>query len=124
MTTADHERREHPRVAAERACKVYDPRSRRYTAGHTIDLSRGGLRLVLQRSLPVDPGDTLYVAVATPHHPTLLTRADFATTRVVRTVDGTAELAVRIGTESTMVEVKDVAAVVEPDEILEEALAA
>ena len=124
MTKADHERREHPRVAAERACKVYDPRSRRYTAGHTIDLSRGGLRLVLQRSLPVDAGDTLYVAVATPHQPTLLTRSDFATAHVVRTVAGTAELAVRIGTEASMIEVKDVAATVEPEEFIDEAVAA
>ncbi len=78
------DRRRFPRVTAQRACKVYDPRSRRYTAGHTVDLSRCGLQLELDREVPVRPGDELLVALAHRSTPTLLTRTDFATARVVR----------------------------------------
>lgn len=94
MRADNCERRKHARVAADRACKVYDPRSRRYTAGRTIDLSRGGLRLRLDRELPVGPGKDLYVALAHRSHPGILNRTEFSTARVVWVSDSGIEVAV------------------------------
>lgn len=59
-----HERRRRPRSAVSKSVKLYDPESGRYFAGHTCDVSEGGLRLELPSRLPAVAGRTacLYIA--------------------------------------------------------------
>ena len=52
------DRRRRPRVAQERAVKVYDPAAGRYFAGHTRDRSAGGYCLDLPARCPARPGQT------------------------------------------------------------------
>jgi len=57
------ERRRGLRIAQTRPVKVYEPRACRYIAGHTEDVSATGLRIMLPRSAPVQPGSILAVHV-------------------------------------------------------------
>lgn len=59
-----HERRRRPRCRVTQSVKLYDPESGRYFAGHTCDISDGGLRLELPARLPALAGRTACVYIA------------------------------------------------------------
>ena len=63
-TVEHHERRRRPRARVSKSVKLYDPLSGRYFAGHTCDVSDGGLRLELPAKLPALAGQTACVYVA------------------------------------------------------------
>ena len=64
MIEIDHDRRQSPRIALRRPCKVFNPRSGRYASGSTCDVSTGGMLLRLERAVHIEVGDRLYVGVA------------------------------------------------------------
>jgi hypothetical protein len=86
MISIDRERRESPRIRVTRPCKLFDPRSRKYIAGSTCDVSAGGMLLRVSRPLDLDPGDRLFVAVAQKRRQALLRSSDLIQLEVVRTV--------------------------------------
>lgn len=59
-----HERRRRPRTCSSQSVKLYDPASGRYFAGHTCDVSEGGMRLEMPARLPALPGRTACVYIA------------------------------------------------------------
>lgn len=63
-TVEHHERRRRPRTRISKSVKLYDPSSGRYFAGHTYDVSEGGLRLELPARLPALAGRTACVYIA------------------------------------------------------------
>ena len=83
----DHDRREDPRVPVTRACKVYDPRSRRFVAGHTCNASSAGLLVRLDRELELESGARIFVAVAHRKRDGFLRAADMIAATVVRTLE-------------------------------------
>jgi hypothetical protein len=98
MLDIDRDRREHPRVALQRPCKVFDPRSRKYLTGVTSNISAGGVLMLLSRRAPVQADDCVYVAVAERRRQPLLRRDEMCEARVVRTLNlttGETALAVR-----------------------------
>jgi c-di-GMP-binding flagellar brake protein YcgR len=78
------ERRAHPRVSLTRPCKVYEPRSRKFLPGTTCNISAGGLLMRIERSLPVEPGDRLYVAIPHKRRDVFLRADEMLECRVVR----------------------------------------
>jgi c-di-GMP-binding flagellar brake protein YcgR len=82
----DRDRRDDPRVSVTRACKVYDPRSRRFIPGTTCNASSGGLMLRLQRELELDAGARIFVAIARRNRDGFLRAADMVAATVVRTL--------------------------------------
>jgi len=98
MLDIDHDRREHPRMALQRPCKVFDPRSRKYLTGVTSNISAGGVLMFLSRRVPVQADDRVYVAVAERRRQPLLRRDEMCEARVIRTIHlttGETALAVR-----------------------------
>ena len=86
MSFDEAERREHPRVELTRPCKIYDPRSRRYVAGTTWNVSRQGVLVELKRPLPLVPGDRLFVGLAMRRREAVLCRSEMIPGAVVRSV--------------------------------------
>ena len=84
MIDIDHDRRESPRIALSRPCKVFNPRSGKYVGGSTCDVSSGGMLLRLDRPLAVEMGDRVYVGVAQKRRQALLRGDDMVETTVVR----------------------------------------
>ena len=65
------ERRRHPRIPIERACKVYHRPSRTYLAASTSDLSEGGAMIRVDNPRVLNPGDEIDVLVAWTKAPVL-----------------------------------------------------
>ena len=86
MLDLDHDRRREPRVSLTRPCKVFESRSRKYSAGTTCNVSHDGMLVRLARPASVEPGDLVYVAVARKRQCPLLRSADMLEARVVRAV--------------------------------------
>jgi c-di-GMP-binding flagellar brake protein YcgR len=84
MIEIDFDRRQSPRVALRRPCKVFNPRSGRYGSGSTCDVSTGGMLLRLERPLNIEIGDRLYVGVAQKRRQTLLRSSEMIEAEVVR----------------------------------------
>ncbi|MHC5001538.1 MAG: PilZ domain-containing protein [Planctomycetota bacterium] len=84
MSVDEVERRQQPRIEYVRPCKVYDPRSRRYVAGSTWNVSRGGILVELKRPLPLVPGDRLFVGLATRRRDAVICRSEMLPGSVVR----------------------------------------
>jgi hypothetical protein len=98
MIDIDHERRDGPRIALSRPCKVYEPRSLKYVAGTTCDVGSGGMLLRLSRRLDVQPDDHVYVGVAQKRRHAILRSDEMIEAKVVRTLpltSGEVALAVR-----------------------------
>ena len=64
MLSLDHERRAEPRISLTRACKIFDPRTRRYVPGTTCNVSCDGLLLRLHQATNLTVGDRIYVGIA------------------------------------------------------------
>jgi hypothetical protein len=86
MLTIDHERREGVRISLTRPCKVFEPRSSKYIAGSTCNASPSGLLLRLHRSMALEVGDRLYVAIPPRRRSVLLRSAEMIEVEVVRTL--------------------------------------
>jgi hypothetical protein len=86
MTLEDAERRQQARIEFIRPCKVYDPRSRRYVAGSTWNVSSTGMLVELARPLPLAADDQLFVGVATRRRDAVLCRNEMIPARVARSV--------------------------------------
>ncbi|NNF43149.1 MAG: PilZ domain-containing protein [Phycisphaerales bacterium] len=84
MLDIDHERRCEPRLVIERPCKIFDPRARKYVAGCTRDVAPGGLMLRLDRVVPLEPGDRVYVGIARTRRHALLHADEMVEATVVR----------------------------------------
>ena len=88
MIEIDHDRRQSPRIALRRPCKVFNPRSGRYASGSTCDVSTGGMLLRLERAIHIEVGDRLYVGVAQKRRQALLRSSEMLEAEVVRTLAG------------------------------------
>ena len=86
MFRIEGDRRRHPRIELQRPCKVFDPRSGKYHAGQTRDLSNGGLLLEIPRLLELKPGDRVHVGVAMTRRHALLQAKEMIEAIVVRTL--------------------------------------
>ena len=64
MFRIDGDRRKHRREPLERPCKIYDPRSMKYIAATTRDVSSGGMLIDVPRLLEIKPGERLFIGVA------------------------------------------------------------
>ncbi len=84
MITLDEDRRTHPRIALQRPCKVCEPRSGKYYAGHTCDLSEGGMLISIAQRMNIKPGDVLHVGVAQKRRQVLLRTNEMVRLRVTR----------------------------------------
>jgi c-di-GMP-binding flagellar brake protein YcgR len=94
----DEERREHERVDLDRPCKVFDQRSGKYIAGHTVNFSDGGALIELARPMSLNCGDQLFLGVALTRRQTLLPANDMLLCEVVRalaTTDQSTAVALR-----------------------------
>ena len=90
MTVIDGDRRRHVRVSVNQPCKIHDPRSGKYIAGQTQDMSSGGLLVELPRLMSLKPGDDVHVGVALKRRQALLRCNEMirtVVTRVMHTVD-------------------------------------
>ncbi|MDY7107496.1 MAG: PilZ domain-containing protein [Planctomycetota bacterium] len=88
MIEIDFDRRQSPRVALRRPCKVFNPRSGRYVSGSTCDVSTGGMLIRLERPLNVEIGDRLYLGVAQKRRQALLRSTEMIEAEVVRSLTG------------------------------------
>lgn len=88
---AEIERREHERIDMSCPCKVYDPRSRRYLAGLTWNLSPAGAMFEVARPLDLAPGDPLYIGIALKRRQTVLPAREMLPCRVTRALRTTTE---------------------------------
>jgi c-di-GMP-binding flagellar brake protein YcgR len=84
MLDIDHERRSSVRRPLVRPCKVFEPRGHRYISGCTRNVSPGGMLIALDRCLPLEIGDRLYVGTASSRRQALLRADDMVEARVVR----------------------------------------
>lgn len=94
---AECERRVSERLNLERPCKLYIPRIGRYLAGSTWNLSAEGALLQLDRPVPLEPGDRLFVGIALTRRQPIFCSADMmeaAITRVLPTDNDSVALAV------------------------------
>lgn len=66
--TSIHDRREHPRRAVLRPCKVFHWDTQRYLPARTCDLSPGGALLRIDAARPLAPDDRVDVLIATDEH--------------------------------------------------------
>lgn len=101
MLRIEGDRRRSPRLQLERPCKIFDPRSRKYIAATTRDLSTTGLLLDVPSVVEVKPGETLHVGVAMTRRQGLLQAKEMMEAVVVRsmiTVDDHTALAVHFET--------------------------
>ena len=86
MLDLEKDRRECPRISWTRPCKAFEPRSRKYIAGTTCNVSPGGMLLRLQRPVPLEIDDVIYIAVAAKRRQGLLASGDMVEARVVRSL--------------------------------------
>jgi hypothetical protein len=86
MFRIEGDRRRHQRIEMQRPCKIYDPRSGKYHAGQTRDLSHGGMLLEIPRLLELKPGDRVHVGVAMTRRHAILQSKEMVETIVVRTL--------------------------------------
>jgi hypothetical protein len=84
MLAIDEERREDPRITIRRPCKVYDPRSRKYVAGTTCNVSAGGMLLRLDRRIALEAGDRVFLAISHRRRDGFLSRGDMVEVSVAR----------------------------------------
>ena len=94
---AECERRVSERLNLERPCKLYIPRIGKYLAGSTWNLSAEGALLQLDRPVPLEPGDRLFVGIALTRRQPIFCSADMmeaAITRVLPTDNDSVALAV------------------------------
>jgi hypothetical protein len=71
MAKFTRDRRRHERRMVERACKVYDPASRRFGPGRTQNLSASGARVVVQWLRPLSVGDEIDLVIGWSGRPIL-----------------------------------------------------
>ena len=81
---AECERRVFERQNLERPCKLYIPRIGRYLAGSTWNLSAEGGLLQLDRPVPLEPGDRLFVGIALTRRQPIFCSADMMEAGVIR----------------------------------------
>jgi len=86
MNTDRPERRCHERIPASRPCKVYHRTLRKYFGGSTTNLSDGGVLLTLDVPVHVQPGDRLYLGVATTRRQPLLPADEMRPVAVIRSM--------------------------------------
>ncbi len=84
MITIERDRRESPRVSLTRPCKVYRPRSQKYHAGITSDLSSGGACIRLSQPIEYEIGEKLYLGIAQKRRQALLRSHDMVATEITR----------------------------------------
>ena len=84
MIDCDHDRRRHPRLAVSRPCKMFDDRSVRYRSGVTTNISRGGALIKMHQNCSVEPGDPVYLGVASSGRHGLMSRDEMIHAEVVR----------------------------------------
>jgi len=95
---AECERRAFERLNLERPCKLYIPRIGKYLAGSTWNLSAEGGLLQLERPVPLEPGDRLFVGIALTRRQPIFCSADMiqaGVTRVLPTDNDGIALAIR-----------------------------
>ena len=90
MLELDRDRRDGPRVSLSRPCKVFNPRTGKYVAGTTRNLSSGGVGMVLHRPVELEAGDVLYVGIAKKRRQALLKSDEMIEVEVVRSLTSTA----------------------------------
>ena len=91
------ERRACERLNLERSCKLYIPRIGKYLAGSTWNLCADGALLQLDRPVPLEPGDHLFVGIALTRRQPIFCSNDMmeaAITRVLPTDNDSVALAV------------------------------
>jgi len=86
MLRIEGDRRRHPRVEVTQPCKICDPRSGRYLAGTTRDVSSHGLLIELPRLIDLKPGERLHVGVAMKRRQGLLLAKEMIEAKVVRSL--------------------------------------
>jgi len=97
MLDIGQDRRDGQRVSLTRPCKVFEPRARKYVAGTTCNVGTDGMLLRLDRALPLEPGDRLYVAIAQKRRQALLRSDEMFAVRVIRMMSITSgEVAVAV----------------------------
>ena len=96
-TPAD-DRRRHTRTAVRRLCKIFDPRTGKYHAASTVDLSNGGVLLRSRLPLHIATGDQVLVGVAMDERRAVVFAKELIECVVVRKLesdDGATALAVQ-----------------------------
>ena len=78
------ERRTRVRLTLLRPCKVYVPRLGRYLHGSTWNLSPSGALLELDRPVPLEPGDRLFVGVAIKRRQPIFASGDMMGAGILR----------------------------------------
>lgn len=68
------ERRRHPRLGVDRACKLFRPELRRYEPAHTANISAGGCLIEVRSSRPLGPGERVNLGVAWTGQPLVRAR--------------------------------------------------
>ena len=89
MDTSD--RRRHERHAVEKACKIYDPASRRFAPGLTRNISRSGALVTIQWARPLAEGDPIDIIIAWSPRP-LLPADSMVRARIARSLSATGEV--------------------------------
>lgn len=96
-TTFDN-RRHARRVAVEKPCKIFDPRTGRYFPGRTVDLSQDGILVRLHQATNFKPGDEVKIGVAMHDRQGLIQAKELIDSTVMRmlhTEDGATTIAVQ-----------------------------
>jgi len=83
-SNAREDRRREPRIEAECAVKLYDPQSRRYTAGQTRNVSTGGALIELAAPIAIPTGEPIGVAIDPTNSRAGLRQNDLSAATVVR----------------------------------------
>ncbi len=78
------ERRASERLNLARPCKTYVPRSGRYLAGSTWNVSSSGALLQLDRPAPIEPGDLLFDGDALKRRQPIFSSSEMMEAAVVR----------------------------------------
>lgn len=86
MISAPHDRRTEPRVSLARACKVYDPHTRKYIPATTCNVSPGGLLVRLHRSAEIECGARVFVGIPRRRRQSVLDAEELLEGEVVRTM--------------------------------------
>ncbi|MBX3358388.1 MAG: PilZ domain-containing protein [Phycisphaeraceae bacterium] len=99
------ERRRHERVVISRACKIFRPLTRRYTAALTRDLSEGGAMIEIESARPLAVGEQIGVGVSWTDSPVLREESliEGVVVRVVETDDDRQYVAVRFSDACALV---------------------
>lgn len=84
MLQIDHERRSSERILLSRPCKVFEPRSGKYTPATTCNVSRTGMMLRLHRPLELEAGDRLYIGVPPRSNPAWVRSSEMQEALVAR----------------------------------------